>query len=289
MIEKTSISIIIPAFNEENAIGETLKELTENIIRDVHEIVIIDDGSKDNTANIVRDFKVRLIQHTNNLGYGAAIKTGIVNTKSDFVLMMDSDGQHRIEDVKSLVKSLRTHHSDMIIGNREDIFHSQLWRMPGKWILNYLANIITKQKIPDLNSGLRIMNRKIAEKYINIYPDGFSLSTTLTITFLKLGYDVKYLPIKISKRIGKSTITPKTGIDTLILILRIASLFDPLRVFLPASFIFGLTGVIWGVPYALKGYGISVGAMLLIVTSLLIFALGLICDQISQIRLDKYK
>jgi hypothetical protein len=161
--------------------------------------------------------------------------------------------------------------------------------MPGKWLLRYLANYLTRRNIPDLNSGFRLFRKENVQRYLHICPAGFSFSTTITMVLLSRGYSVQYMPIHIQKRVGKSTVTVATGLDTIILILRMAALFNPLRIFIPISFIIGVIGIIWGIPYAIAGFGVSVGSMLAIVTAILLFSLGLLCDQISQLRLERFE
>jgi hypothetical protein len=161
--------------------------------------------------------------------------------------------------------------------------------MPGKWILGLMGNYLTRRSIPDLNSGFRLIRRDVALKYLHVCPSGFSFSTTITMALLSRGYNVAYIPIDVEKRVGKSTVSIATGLDTIILIMRIASLFNPLRIFVPASILAGMAGIAWGVPIALAGHGISVGSMLAIVTSILLFGLGLICDQVSQLRLERFE
>jgi hypothetical protein len=200
---------------------------------------------------------------------------------------MDSDGQHLAEDVLRLHAAIGD--NDMVIGQRTELLHSPLWRMPGKWLLSRIANYITRQRIPDLNSGLRLMRRKTILRYMHLCPSGFSFSTTITVALLSRGYAVEFLPITIKKRTGKSTVTVSTGLQTIILLIRIAALFDPLRIFLPLSIAAITIGFAWGIPFALAGNGISTGSMLAIVTGVLLFSLGVLCDQISQLRLERYE
>jgi glycosyltransferase involved in cell wall biosynthesis len=281
------VTIIIPAFNEGQSVGQVVTDVKAACGQTIHEIIVIDDGSTDDTASAVTAAGGRVIRHSHNRGYGASLKTGLRAADSEFVLLMDADGQHRIEDVLKLLSLIDQ--QDMIIGQRMGLVHSKLWRMPGKWLLTFLANYLTRQSIPDLNSGLRIIRRELALKYIHLCPNGFSFSTTITMTFLYRGYSTMYTPIEVRKRIGKSTVSAKTGFQTIILILRLASLFDPLRVFIPLSIFTAAIGVLWGIPYALIGKGISIGSMLAIMTSVLLFGLGLICDQISQLRLTLFE
>jgi len=285
--QQSRLTIIIPAFNEERAIGQVIADIQAVCGSSIHEIIIVDDGSTDDTAAIAAAAGCRVIRHSHNRGYGAALKTGIRAAQTDYVLTMDSDGQHHAEDVLNLWEKVGSR--DMVVGQRTSLIHSPLWRMPGKWLLTLMANYLTGQTIPDLNSGFRLMRRETVLKYIHLCPEGFSFSTTITMALLYRGYDVAYVPIKVRKRIGASSVRLRTGLQTIILILRIATLFDPLRIFIPASVFIGLIGMLWGIPYALMGNGISVGTMLAIVTAILLFGLGLLCDQISQLRLERFE
>ncbi len=288
-MERTAkpLTIVIPAYNEAEAIGPVLEQLKATCPEIIEEIIVVDDGSKDDTARIAEETGVQVLRHSHNKGYGASLKTGIRAARSEFVLTMDSDGQHKPEGIARLWE--RAGQSDMVVGQRTSLIHSQLWRMPGKWLLSFMANYLSRQRIPDLNSGFRLMRRDIVLKYMHLCPPGFSFSTTITMAFFNRGYEVAYVPIEVKKRIGKSTVSVKTGLDTIILILRIATLFDPLRIFIPISLLTAGVGILWGIPYTLLGNGISIGSMLAIVTALLMFSLGLICDQISQLRLERYE
>lgn len=281
------VTILIPAFNESQGIGFVIEHIQAICSEVVQEIIVIDDGSSDDTAYIAKNAGATVIRHKQNLGYGAALKTGIRHTKTEFVLTMDADGQHQAEDVLQLRELAED--CDMVVGQRISLLHSPLWRMPGKWLLWSMANYLTRRKIPDLNSGLRLIRREVALRYLHLCPSGFSFSTTITMALLSRGYSVAYVPIQVKKRVGKSTVSVATGLDTIILILRIAALFNPLRVFIPTSLLIGGIGLVWGIPYALAGRGISVGSMLAIVTAILVFGLGMLCDQISQLRLERFE
>lgn len=281
------LTIVIPAYNEAQAIGTLLEHLKATCTDLVEEVIVVDDGSSDDTARIAEGMGARVIRHSRNKGYGASLKTGICAAHTDYVLTMDSDGQHKAEDIARLWE--RAEQSDMVVGQRTSLIHSQLWRMPGKWLLALMANYLSRQRIPDLNSGFRLMRRDVVLKYMHLCPPGFSFSTTITMAFFNRGYDVTYVPIDVKQRVGKSTVSVTTGLETIILILRIATLFDPLRIFIPISLFTASVGILWGIPYTLSGRGVSVGSMLAIVTTLLMFSLGLICDQISQLRLERYE
>ena len=279
------ISIIIPAFNEEASIGSVVQDLIKGFKGKKCEILVIDDGSGDQTGDSARKTGATVIRHSRNKGYGASLKTGIRIAHGNWVLFMDADGQHRAEDALKLLSAIGQ--NDMVVGQRAQLVHSPFWRMPGKWALGWMANYLTRQRIPDLNSGLRLIKRDIVARYMDLCPNGFSFSTTITMIMFNRGYEIGYVPFQIKVRKGKSTVSVATGFDTLLLILRIATLIDPLRIFVPLSLIIGFVGLAWGIPYAITGHGISVGSMLAIVTSILLFSIGLISDQISQMRLEK--
>ena len=284
-----SFTLVIPAFNEEDAIGPALKAVVADMSDAVTEVIVVDDGSADRTAQICEGLGVRVISHTANRGYGAALKTGIRAATTDYVITMDSDGQHRATDALALIKLGQTGSADLIVGKRETLLHSPLWRMPGKWLITRMAEYLLRKKIPDLNSGMRLIRRETALKYMHLCPQGFSFSTTITMAMEARGQLVEYHPISVNPRVGSSTVNMRTGIDTIILILRLAALFNPLRIFLPMSVLLFLAGLFWSIPYALRGDGITVAGMLAMVTGLIVFAVGVLCDQISQMRLERYE
>lgn len=282
-----SLTVIIPAFNEAQSIKAVLENV-RNVCGDtVSEIIVVDDGSTDGTYEQAELSGVRVVSHTRNRGYGASLKTGIRMVTTEYVLTMDADGQHRAEDAINLWDQRDGY--DMIVGQRTSMLHSPLWRVPGKWVLTRIANLMVKQQIPDLNSGLRLFRRDTVIRYLHLCPSGFSFSTTITLAILSRGYSVRYVPIQVNKRQGKSTVKLVTGFDTVILILRMIALFNPLRIFLPLSMLLVVTGGVWGIPYVLHGSGISVGALLTFTTAILIFCLGILCDQISQLRLERFE
>jgi glycosyltransferase involved in cell wall biosynthesis len=277
-----SFTVVIPAFNEAETVRATVEGL--HAAYPDAEIIVVDDGSSDATAQGVEGTGAKVIRHSRNRGYGASLKSGLRAATHDIVVFCDADGQHDPTDVGKLVASMDK--ADMVIGRRTQLLHSNLWRMPGKWIIGLLANYLSRTKIPDLNSGLRAVRRSIALDYVNICPNGFSMSSTLTIALLAEAFEVLWLPIQIRprSRTSKSTVKVKTGLDTLLLVLRLSTLFEPLRVFLPIATLFVLAGIAWGVPYALASRGVSIGAMLLIVTGVLTFFFGLLADQNALLR-----
>jgi glycosyltransferase involved in cell wall biosynthesis len=284
------VTVVIPAYNEELGIREVLARLRKEAPPVVTEILVVDDGSTDRTAEIAEECGARVLRHPSNRGYGAALKTGIRNASAEYVLTMDADGQHRLEDVGRLCAALDEEHPpDCVIGNRASLLHSPLWRMPGKWLLTHMAEVLTQRDIPDLNSGLRLVQRDILLKYIHLCPAGYSFSTTITMALLSRGYAVKFVPIDVRPRLGKSLVNLKTGFQTILLVIRLASLFNPLRVFLPGSLVSITIGVAWTIRYVARGDGVTVASMLAVLTGVLLFALGIICDQVAQLRLERYE
>jgi glycosyltransferase involved in cell wall biosynthesis len=286
--EKPKITVVIPAYNEADSITEVITDIKDNAAEYVEHILVIDDASQDDTAELAEKAGAEVIRHKQNRGYGAALKTGIKAAPTKLILTFDADGQH---DAKYIAKFWELiDDNDMVVGQRTQLIHSPLWRMPGKWLLTRMAKFLTQTHIPDLNSGLRLVDKEVVKKYIHLCPSGFSFSTTITVALISRGYQVAYTPIEVQKRAsGKGTVSLSTGLNTIILILRLATLFNPLRIFLPVSFIIGGIGVLWGGPYAILGRGISIGAMLAIVVAILLFALGLISDQISALRLERFE
>lgn len=282
-----SLTIVIPAYNESSSIGTIVEGLRALKADYIAVIVVVDDGSTDDTGEAARRAGAEVLRHPRNTGYGNAIKTGLRQADTAWALTFDADGQHSPADVQRLWDARSE--ADMVIGARDGLIHSEYWRMPGKWLLGWMANRLTGRKLPDLNSGLRLIRRDVALKYLHLCPSGFSTSTTLTLAFVSRGWRVEYVPIQVRTRSGASTVSVATGLETLILIIRLIALFNPLRVFVPASLISAAMGIGWGFPYAWLGRGISIGSMLALVTAVLLFGLGVLCDQISQLRLERYE
>ncbi|MCK5602424.1 glycosyltransferase family 2 protein [Candidatus Pacearchaeota archaeon] len=287
------LSVIVPAYNVKDSIGKFLEELKKYIYNDKknsYEIIVVDDGSNDGTGEILDRFEgIKVFHHMYNHGYGAALKTGFKNASGDIVIIMDSDGQHLPEDIPKFLEQIGNF--DMVVGKRNRIVHSPWWRLPGKWFIECLASYLIKKRIPDLNSGFRAVWKESALKYLHLCPNGFSFSTTITLVFFNRGHSIGYVPIVSSKRRGssRSTVSPLTGFETILLVLRIMTLFNPLRVFLPVSFVAVLIGILWGGQYVLMKRGVSVGSLLLVVTGILVFFFGLLADQIAELRKEKYE
>jgi len=280
------ISIVIPSYNEEKGIKRTLTEV-KKVMSDSgidHEIIVVDDGSTDKTAEIVKNEKmIRLIQHPYNKGYGSALKTGTKNAKGDWVIYIDADVQHDPEDILKLIEHTKDY--DMVVGARTKKSKISLLRRLGKIFLGSIANYLSGMKIPDLNSGFRAIRRDIVMEFMRILPDSFSFTTTITLTCVKSGYSIKYIPIETTEGVGTSKIRPfRDGFNFILMILRTITLFDPLKVFLPISIILFIIGSLYGLYYGIYEFNIPDGAILLIISSILIFFFGLLADQISSLR-----
>ena len=279
----SKVSIVVPAYNEEDGLGQVLEKV-KSVVGDECEVIVVDDASTDRTYEITQRAGVRVVRHRRNRGYGAALKTGIRAASGEVVVTMDADGQHNPEDIPELVSCLDD--SDMVSGVRSKASHSPWVRRPGKLLLGVVANFLAGMNIPDLNCGFRAIKKDIAVKFFPILPDGFSFSTTMILALLNDGYEVKYLPVTTLARTGKSTVNPITdGMNTLLLIIRMIVLFAPLKVFVPASIALFLLGSgYFGWAFAARGLHIPAGAVVLLLTSVIIFFFGILADQISAIR-----
>jgi len=279
---ETEVTIIIPAYNEEEGIGEVIDKIKDTMgnAKANHEIIVVNDGSTDETAAIVKEKSVKLIQHPYNKGYGAALKTGVKNARGDIVLFIDADAQQTADDIPRLLEPMGEY--DMVIGRRTKGSKIPLLRRLGKFILSSLANYLAGQKIPDLNSGFRAIKKEIVLKYIGILPDTFSFTTTITLATIKEGYNLKYVPIKTGERVGSSKVKLfQDGVRFIMLILRTIVLFDPMKVFLPPSIVLFLMGFSYLVYELVLYSNVPDASVLLILSSILIFFLGMLSDQVS--------
>jgi len=279
-----SLSIIIPAYNEQGGIGSTLVELKRIMSRQKleHEIIVVDDGSTDGTAEAVRQHQeVRLIQHHTNRGYGSALKTGIRQAIHDWIAIIDADGTYPPDALPGLLDEME--HCDMVVGAR-DLGAVPKARRPAKWILARLAEYLAETEIPDLNSGMRIFRRDLALNYFNILPSAFSFTITITIAFLSDHYLLKFVPIPYQRREGRSKIKPiQDTLNFVQLILRTIMYFNPLKVLLPASFCLFLLAVVIGA-YSLiaRGQIMDITVITLTLAALQIAVVAMIADMIQK-------
>jgi len=278
------ISIIIPAFNEEYGIKSCLESIIKEKLNEKYEVIFVNDGSTDNTQSIIESYPVKLINHNVNKGYGAALKAGIRRATGDKIIILDSDGQHDPLDINKMVHLLEE--NDMIIGERDLSSYQVKNRKTGKNIIRIIGEYLVEQKLPDYNSGFRGFDASFIKSMLHLMPNGFSFSTTSTIAFLKEGYTIGTFPITATKREGrKSSVRfAKDGSKTILLIFRIIMLFNPLKIFFPASVFVTSLGVLWGI------YGIILyerfpnTALLLSIFGMFLFFFGLLADQVATLN-----
>jgi glycosyltransferase involved in cell wall biosynthesis len=287
ILQKPDVSIIIPAYNEEISIGDLLSDLQSKGLTEKYEVLVIDDGSTDRTAEIIKDFPVKLIRHGSNKGYGAALKSGVRKAKGDKVIMLDSDGQHDPVYIEQLISLLAEF--DMVIGERGVDSHHVSNRKKGKYIIRKVGEYLVDQKLPDFNSGFRGFNRELLASMLHIMPNGFSFSTTSTLAFLKEGYSIGTFPIKVIERQGRpsSVSFVKDGPKTFLLLFRIIMLFNPMKIFFPGSIAASIAGLLWGF-YGYHVYGrFAISGTVLLTFGMFMFFFGLIADQIAILNRKK--
>jgi glycosyltransferase involved in cell wall biosynthesis len=276
------VSIVLPAYNEEQVIGAVLDALRDE---DYYEIIVVDDGSKDGTAQVAREHGVKVIRHPYNIGNGAAVKTGIRAATGDIIVLMDADGQHPPSDVPRLVSQIGDY--DMVVGARTRASDAAMHRNVANRIFNAYASYIVGYNVPDLTSGFRVAKASLLKKYVYLLPNGFSYPTTITISMFRSGFRVRYEPIVSPARVGRSKINPlRDGMRFLLTITRLGTLFVPLKIFLPTSILFGLTGIGYGAYLLIDKHRFSNMAALLIIVGIMIFLIGLIAEQIAMLRLQ---
>ncbi len=276
-----TITIILPAKNEAQGLSRTLPSI-KNQLPDA-EIIVVNDASTDNTAEVCKQHNVTLITHHYSRGNGAAIKTGARSAKGDILIFMDADGQHRPEDLQELLEKLHEGY-DMVIGSRNSNTHAGKYRRFGNKLYNRIASMVTGHRIDDLTSGFRAVKADLFKDFIHLLPNGFSYPTTITMAFFRSGYAVAYVPINAERRLGKSHIKlVKDGIRFLLIIFRIGTLYSPLKIFLPVSAFFFISGIGYYLyTYFMQGRFTNMGVLLL-VTSVIIFMIGLLSEQISNL------
>jgi glycosyltransferase involved in cell wall biosynthesis len=279
-----STSIVVPAYNEEQSVGALVTAL--RAAAPWHEILVVDDASTDDTAARAAAAGARVVRHPYNKGNGAAVKTGIRQATGAFVLIMDADGQHQPADALRLVARLDVF--DLVVGARASWTQATPARRIGNEILNELATYLTEQRIPDLTSGFRAARRDCLLEFIHLLPNGFSTPTTTTLAFIKAGYSVAFEPIEAAARRGSSKIRlGADGARFLLIVLKVITLFSPLKIFLPvslASFAFGAAYAVWTI--ATQSH-VTNSSVLLILMSVVFFLVGLVSEQISALRFER--
>lgn len=274
-------TVVMPVFNEEDVIRQSLDRIIQMGIHERYEILLVDDGSDDNTPGILAEYPFRVLRHHTNKGYGASLKTGIRHASGQRVIIMDSDGQHDPKYIPEIERLLDDH--EMVIGERSKQSHQVNRRKAGKGIIRLMGQYLVEQKLPDYNSGFRGFHTPVIRGMLHLMPNGFSFSTTSTLAFLKEGYNVGTTTIEVSPRQGRKSNVKmvRDGSKTMLLLFRIIMLFNPLKVFFPAAVVSFLAGLGFGI----AGYVIydrfSNGGVVLTMLGMFLFFIGLVADQVS--------
>jgi len=280
-----SLSIVIPAKNESGAIGDVIARAVEK--HPDAEIIVVDDGSTDDTVSVAEGAGAKVVRHPESLGNGAAVKAGARAAQGDIIAFMDGDGQHDAGEFGPLLAKLDEGY-DMVIGSRDSGSHANVGRLYANGIYNVVASLLTGRRIPDLTSGFRVARAKLFKRFLYLLPNGFSYPTTITMAFLRSGYPIRFEPIPVAERIGKSHIRPiRDGLRFVVIIFKIATLYSPLKIFLPISATFFATGFGYYLYTYFTDGRFTNMSMLVISASVIIFLIGLISEQITALTYSK--
>jgi len=284
-MSKSDISIIIPAHNESGTIGDIIKKI--KILYPDSEVIVINDGSTDNTVSAAKEAGAIVYSHPYNIGNGAAVKSGIRIASGEIFVFMDADGQHQPEDIGKMLEYFPEY--DMVVGARPKGEQVSLFRGFGNRMLNYLASYVAKFRVQDLTSGFRAVKAEIAYNLLYLLPNTYSYPTTITLGVLRSGRSLKYIPIDINKRKdGTSNISLfRDGIRFFMIITKICALYSPFRIFLPISFLIFIVGLSYYIYTYFTSDRFTNMSALLFTTSILVFLMGIISEQISQMRFER--
>jgi glycosyltransferase involved in cell wall biosynthesis len=281
--DPSSVSVVIPAYNEGEAITDVISTLRG--AAQWHEIIVVDDGSADDTGDRACAAGAIVVRHPYNKGNGAAVKSGIRRATGEYILIVDGDGQHPPEDALRLVARLGEY--DLVVGARAGATQATQARRAGNSALNGLASYLTDREIPDLTSGFRGARREHLREFLHLLPNGFSTPTTTTLAFIKAGYNVVFEPVEARQRVGQSKIKlARDGTKFLIIIFKIITLFSPLRIFLPLSVMSFIVGAGYAVWTIWKQSHVTNSSVLLILFAVVVFLVGLVSEQISALRFE---
>ena len=291
--KEVGVSIVIPAYNEAGAVKREVG-LVRDALRDTEwpfEVIVVDDGSDDRTAERAKSAGAHVLTHGANKGYGAALKTGIRNARYGIICITDADGTYPPGAIPKLITILEEEQSHMVVGSRTGPEAKIPWmRKPAKWILARLAEMVVGETIPDLNSGQRTFRRKTVERFFNLLPDGFSFTTTITLAMASNGYKITYDPITYARRVGRSKIRPiRDTLGFIGLILRIALYFAPLKIFLPLSGVLCLAALVVGLVSSLiLGNLADVSTIVLVIAAVQVAVVGLVAELINRRVINVY-
>ena len=283
MADASAVSIVIPAKDEEPSIAGVVARLKDAAAW--HEIIVVDDGSTDQTASRAREAGARVIRHPYNKGNGAAVKTGARHAAGEFVLIVDGDGQHHAGDAGRI--AARLGEFDLVVGARSAATQATLTRRGGNAVLNWLASYLTGRAIPDLTSGFRGILTSVLREFLHLLPNGFSTPTTTTMACIKAGYNVTFEPIEAGTRVGQSKMrVARDGTKFLLILLKVITIFSPLRIFAPISAVAFAAGAVYGVANFVSAGRIPNGAVVLLLFAVIVFLVGLVSEQISALRMQ---
>ena len=293
-LDSPVLTVVIPVYNEDEILPSLAPSLIEFCRTKDWKIIFVNDGSCDESKRILDGLNpspnLHVIHHKVNRGYGGALKTGISHVTTPFLVTLDGDGQHCLDDVERIFQFAIESDADMVVGKRDEFGASGAYRTFGKFLIRSFTKILMPLPIADLNSGFKFYRTELVKRYMTVCPDSMAFSDVITLVFLSehnlvLEYPIQVLP----RKTGQSMINTFTAFETMIQVLNIALMFNPLKLFLPISALCMLAGFGWGIPFVLLGRGVSVGAMLAIVSGLLFFVLGLIASQLSAIRMERLR
>jgi glycosyltransferase involved in cell wall biosynthesis len=285
------LTIVVPSYNEAANLPRSIPPLIGFCEKNQCHLIVVDDGSQDQTPEILRQFPspcLRVIRHKVNRGYGGAIKTGLEATRSEWVITVDADGQHQVEDIAGLFQAITEADADMAVGSRRKSRNREKFRRIGKWLIRKLAHILISKEIWDINSGMKIYRSELVKKYLSLCPDSMAFSDIITLVFLSQKHLVIEKDILTQNRTaGQSTIRIHTAFQTVFEILNIVMMFHPIKIFFPIAVLLFVAGFSWGLPIVIAGKGISTAASMLILLSIFTFLLGLIAEQLSLLLKKK--
>lgn len=292
-MQSADLTLVIPAYNEESSLRQFLPELLAFCEQYGSQLVIVDDCSQDGTGAMLDQAAaehsfLQVCHHKVNRGYGGALISGLQLSRTRFSVTLDADGQHRLEDVLKLLEKQQQTNADLVVGARSTDAGggSGLYRALGKKVIRFVAGrLVDDLPISDLNSGMKLYDTELAQRYLRLCPDGMAFSEVLPLIFVQQKHLVTEAPIEVApRRSGKSTINTMTALDTLLQIINIVMVFNPMRIFLPIGGVMILFGILWAIPFLVRGSGLSSVSMMAMTAGLLMIMMGLLAEQLAQIR-----